>query len=87
MKNKNNQKKTSINNNKTLVIDTSGHICPIPILKARKAMAGLEKNDTLIMTTTDQGAKKDMVHFCKSGNYKLEKTEENNKTIIFTIVK
>ncbi len=54
-------------------IDTSGLNCPLPILKAKKALAELNSGQTLKVISTDQGSLRDFLAFSKqTGNELLE---------------
>jgi len=58
-------------------LDTKGLNCPLPILKAKKAIAEVPKGGTLEVLATDPGAVADFQAFCKStGNELVEQTEE-----------
>ncbi len=58
-------------------LDTKGLNCPLPILKARKAMNGVPDGGTLQVLSTDPGAVADFEAFCRAtGNELLESTEE-----------
>lgn len=58
-----------------LTLDTSGLNCPLPILKAKKALSGLALGGTLEILATDPGAVEDFEAFCRAtGNALLEKT-------------
>lgn len=58
-------------------LDTKGLNCPLPILKAKKAIAEVPKGGTLEVLATDPGAVADFQAFCKStGNELVEHTEE-----------
>ncbi|HDZ16363.1 MAG TPA: sulfurtransferase TusA family protein [Methylophaga aminisulfidivorans] len=68
-------------------IDTSGLNCPLPVLKARKALVSMEANQRLRLIATDKGANKDIPAFCKmSGNELVEAFEKDGK-FYFTIIK
>ncbi|WP_028356997.1 sulfurtransferase TusA family protein [Brackiella oedipodis] len=45
-------------------IDTSGLLCPLPILKAKKALNELQSGEVLKVITTDKHAKGDFEAFC-----------------------
>ena len=50
-------------------IDTSGLKCPLPILKAKKALADLSSGQTLKVICTDEGSLRDFQAFAKqTGN-------------------
>ena len=46
-----------------LEVDTSGLVCPLPILKAKKALATIESGQVLKVITTDKKAIKDYQAF------------------------
>jgi len=59
-----------------LTIDAKGTNCPIPILKAKKAIGTLPKGAVLEILATDPGAVPDFQAFCRStGNTLLEHDE------------
>jgi len=61
----------------TTTLDTKGMNCPLPILKAKKAIKGIEPGETLQVLSTDPGSVKDFEAFCRStGNELLESSEE-----------
>ncbi len=63
-----------------LEIDTSGLNCPLPILKAKKALTELQSGQTLRVISTDPGSWRDFEAFARqTGNALLsqEKTEAN----------
>lgn len=47
-------------------LDTSGLICPIPILKAKKVLGEMPPGSILEVLTTDPAAPKDFLAFCKA---------------------
>lgn len=54
-------------------IDTSGLNCPLPILKAKKALSELQSGQTLRVIATDAGSIRDFQAFAKqTGNELLE---------------
>ena len=58
-------------------IDTSGLTCPIPILKAKKALAEMEAGSTLEVVATDPAAPKDFEAFCRATGNVLEQSLED----------
>ena len=57
-------------------LDVKGLNCPLPILRAKKALADMESGQTLRIVATDPGAVKDFAAFCKqTGNPLLSSTE------------
>ena len=54
-------------------IDTRGLNCPLPILKAKKALADMQSGQTLRVISTDAGSLRDFQAFCKqTGNDLVE---------------
>lgn len=63
-------------------LDASGLNCPLPILRAKKALAGLEAGQVLHIIATDPGAVKDFEAFAKqTGNTLMESKEEGGKFV------
>ena len=68
-------------------LDASGLNCPLPILRAKKTLAGMEANQILRIVATDPGSVKDFEAFAKqTGNELLDSGEEGGK-FVFRIKK
>lgn len=57
-------------------LDTSGMLCPLPVLKARRALKPLPPGAVLEVIATDPGAVKDFQHFCNTTGCELLETKE-----------
>ena len=58
-------------------LDAKGLNCPLPILKARKALKEVPDNGTLEILATDPGAVADFQAFCRqTGNELVEHSED-----------
>jgi len=58
------------------VLDAKGLNCPLPILKAKKALKTLESGKTLEILSTDPGSVADFAAFCRTtGNELVEQSE------------
>lgn len=58
------------------VLDTKGLNCPLPILRAKKALKSLAGGNTLEVISTDPGSVADFGAFCRTtGNELLEQNE------------
>ncbi len=68
-------------------LDAKGLLCPLPVLKARKAMKQLEGGERLRVQATDPGSVQDMDSFCKSQGHKLMETGEHDGVFNFLIEK
>ena len=54
-------------------LDTRGLNCPLPILKAKKALSAMESGQVLRVTATDSGSVRDFQAFARqTGNELLE---------------
>jgi tRNA 2-thiouridine synthesizing protein A len=61
-------------------LDASGLNCPLPILRAKKALTGMESGKVLHIIATDPGSVKDFEAFAKqTGNELMESKEEGGK--------
>jgi tRNA 2-thiouridine synthesizing protein A len=61
-------------------LDASGLNCPLPILRAKKTLNGMEAGKVLHIIATDPGSVKDFEAFCKqTGNVLTESKEEGGK--------
>jgi len=52
-------------------LDARGLICPLPILRARKALGALKPGQTLEVLATDPGAIPDFEAFCRTSGHEL----------------
>jgi tRNA 2-thiouridine synthesizing protein A len=62
------------------LLDTRGLKCPLPVLRARKAMQGVAAGDVLRVLATDPGTVRDFQAFCEAtGHELLEQAEEDGE--------
>ena len=63
-------------------LDTRGLNCPLPILKAKKALSEMTSGQVLRVVSTDPGSKRDFAAFAKqTGNELLEQSSEGSDFI------
>ena len=63
-------------------VDARGLNCPLPILKAKKALAGVNSGDLLKVICTDPGSVRDFQAFAKqTKNELVEQTESGDEFI------
>jgi TusA-related sulfurtransferase len=63
-------------------LDARGLNCPLPILKAKKALADMQSGETLRVVATDAGSMRDFQAFAKqTGNELLEQQAVGNDFI------
>jgi tRNA 2-thiouridine synthesizing protein A len=61
-------------------LDASGLNCPLPILRAKKTLNGMDAGQILHIIATDPGSVKDFDAFSKqTGNELLESKEDGGK--------
>ena len=61
-------------------LDATGLNCPLPILRAKKALATLTAGQVLRVVSTDPGSVKDFDAFAKqTGNTLVESRQESGK--------
>lgn len=67
------------------ILDAKGLNCPLPILKAKKALKALDAGQTLEIQATDPGAVKDFEAFCRSTGNELVEHHQDGGTFVFLI--
>ena len=66
------------------VLDTSGMLCPVPVIKTSKAIKEIQVGQVLQMISTDPGAPPDMVAWARqTGNELLDSHQEGSKYIFY----
>ncbi len=68
-------------------LDASGLNCPLPILRARKALGDMERGQVLRVIATDQGSVKDFEAFSKQTNHPLLSSSEEGGKFVFMLKK
>ena len=58
------------------VLDAKGLNCPLPILKAKKALKSMEGGKILEVLSTDPGSVADFAAFCRTTGNELVEQEE-----------
>ncbi|MCA3513893.1 MAG: sulfurtransferase TusA family protein [Rhodobacter sp.] len=57
-------------------VDATNVLCPLPVIKAKKALRQMSKGQTLLVRTTDPVALIDIPHMCKQFAFELIETKE-----------
>ena len=68
-------------------LDLRGLNCPLPVLKAGKALFGLAPGDLLVVEATDPMAAIDIPHFCRQKGHRLVDQTTDGAVLRFTIAK
>ena len=66
-------------------LDTSGLACPLPVLKARKRLIGMQPGEVLEVVTTDPMSIVDMPVFCAQAGHTIVREEKDDSRFVFTI--
>ena len=69
------------------ILDTKGFNCPIPVLKARRAMRRLKVGDELALLATDPASMIDVPHFCNTTGHVLIDSSEEDGVFTYRIRK
>lgn len=63
-------------------LDTRGLNCPLPILKAKKALADMQSGEVLKVVSTDPGSTRDFQAFARqTGNELLEQSSNADEFV------
>ena len=68
-------------------IDTRGLNCPLPILRAKKALTDLAAGQVLKVTATDPGSVRDFAAFSRQTGHALLDSGEANHEFFFFLKK
>ena len=68
-------------------LDAKGLNCPLPILRAKKALNELAAGNTLEILATDPGAVADFQAFCRTTGNELMESGQTGNTYRFVIKK
>ncbi|GIP53760.1 MULTISPECIES: sulfurtransferase TusA family protein [Paenibacillus] len=70
-----------------ILVDTKGMACPMPIVKAKKALDGLLPGQVMEVHSTDKGSVNDFQAWVKQTKHELLKHEEENNVFKFFVKK
>jgi tRNA 2-thiouridine synthesizing protein A len=66
-------------------IDTSGLNCPLPILKAKKALTDMQSGQLLKVIATDPGSWRDFEAFARQTGNELLSQEKTGTNFVFVL--
>ncbi|MFK7744381.1 MAG: sulfurtransferase TusA family protein [Roseobacter sp.] len=69
------------------VLDATGLLCPLPVLKARKRLQALAAGDVLTVLADDPAAIIDVPHFCAEAGHDLVSADHDGPTQTYVIRK
>jgi tRNA 2-thiouridine synthesizing protein A len=68
-------------------LDARGLKCPLPVLKARRALKDVPAGGLLRVLATDPGATKDFAHFCETTGCVLVESGQEGEVLRFLLRK
>ena len=68
-------------------MDARGLNCPLPALRAQKALQALAPGQTLTVLATDPAARIDIAHLCNTDGHVLLSLAEEGSLLRFVIVR
>lgn len=66
-------------------LDTGGLRCPLPVLKARKALLAMAPGERLVLAATDPMSAIDVPNFCREAGHTLLATDDRDGKHLFLI--
>ncbi len=69
------------------LLDTKGLRCPLPVLRARKAMKDMDPGQVIEIHATDSGSVQDFQAFCETTGHALLDSRRDGEVFIFEIRK
>ncbi len=73
--------------NSDVQLDAKGLNCPLPILKAKKTLKGMEAGKVLEIISTDPGSVADFGAFCRTTGNELLDSSSNDRIFTYYIKK
>ena len=68
-------------------LDATGLICPMPVLKANRALRALPIGGRLLVRASDPAAAKDFPAYCAQTGHMLESSFSENGVLVFLLRK
>ncbi|MEL0107279.1 MAG: sulfurtransferase TusA family protein [Rhodospirillales bacterium] len=69
------------------VLDVKGLLCPLPVLRANKALRPLSAGDELEVLTTDPAATADFEAFCETTGHTIVTSHEDDDVFVIVLCK
>lgn len=72
-------------NHPEAILDVSGLLCPLPVLKARKRLLAMASGEIIEVIATDPMSAIDMPHFCTQQGHELLSQDQQGAAFHFRI--
>lgn len=73
--------------NVKIEVDATGLNCPLPILRAKKAINLIQAGELMKLIATDPGSVKDIDAFCQQTGHRMLTSQQNGSTFEFILQK
>ena len=80
-------KQTAMTESAAKTLNVTGLLCPIPVLRTRRALDSMQVGEKLTITASDPASVHDMPAFCKMAGHKLLMAHETAGVITFEVEK
>lgn len=70
---------------KVVVVDASGHVCPVPSLMLRRALNSNQSESVFVLVATDQMARIDVPHLMAEIGGEVRSIEDDQDTLKITV--
>jgi len=70
-----------MNDMTAIEVDARGLSCPMPLLKARKAVATARPGERVVVWATDRGAEADFRAYCERAGHRLVSLEQQGDVL------
>ena len=74
-------------NSETEVLDATGLRCPMPLLKAKKALNAMASGERLQVIATDPGSERDFEVFSRQSGHELERAWREGERYLYLLRK
>jgi tRNA 2-thiouridine synthesizing protein A len=68
-----------------VVVDSRGQLCPLPVLKLRKALLAQPAGGRVLLLATDRQAWRDVPAFCRETGDRLVEQRDDETTLCFLV--
>lgn len=68
-------------------LDTKGMCCPLPLLKAKKALSGMASGEQLKVFATDRGSVRDFRVYAEKSGHRLVFSDEQDGVYVHLLEK
>ena len=75
------------NSDQAAELDATGLLCPLPVLRANRALRSVAPGGLLVVRATDPAARDDFPAFCRQTGHELISVSEEGPILVITLRK